>query len=282
MSSIKIKTTKYTGDSFAGRTRQELWDKLLKYLRENNRLFNGVYVDELHSEIKVAFSSEKYLLDLIDNVAPSLVLGKNLIRSMNLNLAFDKSSKGLVLSDDNTEDFPKYNEVTYSLTCNNMNVPKNSIFFHESALENYMDDFDKAAYENCKYVLALVNYDVHKTYVDSTFNTEESNYNETTFLCYDEASRKYAGQTYSDTLNRSSSTDINQLISILNQNDQAIVIPDRTVTSPEDEMTYYQFSNAKIKKTFMKMINQSPEDIIRFFSFLSNDKQKDWIENMLK
>ena len=282
-SSIKIRTSKYTGDSFAGRTAQELWDKLLRHIRENGRSLDGVYLDELHSSVKVTFSSNKNLLDLIDQVSPSMALGKSLIRTAKLNLEFDKATKGLKLSNKNVEEFPDYNEVTYSLTCNDMSIPKDSLFFHESALVNYMDDdFDKAAYDSCQYVLALVNYNVHKTYVNSTFETEESDYNETAFLCYDEASRKYARQDYSDTLNISSSTDISQLIDMLNQNDDSMIIPDRTVISDNDEMTYYQYSDVRVKKTFVKMIDQSPADVIRFFSFLSSDKQKEWIESMLR
>lgn len=280
MNAIKITTSKNTGDLFAARTKQDLWNKLLNYIREHASSMNGVMIDEFHSQIKIKYSSEQQFLDIVDKIAPSLVLDKNVIRTVKLNTIFDKPSKGLSLSNENVEDFSDYNEIFYSFTCNMKDVPKNSIFFHESALVNYMDDFDRQKYDSCTYRLALLNYDVQKLYVKSDFQTEESTYNETTFLCFNETSNAYSGQSFSDTLNQNSSIDVETVASSI-RNGQ-VSLADRTVSLDNDEMIYYSFSNVKLKNTSMRMIDQSPADIIRFFSFLSREKQQEWISSIFR
>lgn len=278
MGILKITTTKQFGSNGAMEDNdpEKLWNTLLSFVNERRSAFASVAIDESRKTVKMSFSDEKQMKDLLDLADPTKFLRKNLMRTVRANTCFSKASKSLIVTESNTEEFPKANEVEYSVVCNSSSQPSNSIFFHESSLVNYMDgEFDRLAYLRCKKYLALASVDVDYTEADTSNNIKEEKWNEIIVLVYDKESHQFSGEDDPESLKTRSSVSSSSIAAIAN-GDTGVVL-DRVDELEDGSLASYRFSNLKLKTTKLKLVD-GLRSFCSFKTFIGPENFRRWAE----
>ena len=278
MGILRIKSTKPFGSNgeMQSSDPEKLWNSLLSFINARRSAFSSISVDESRKTVRMSFADEKQMRDLLDIADPSKFLKKNLVRTVRVNTYFAKALKGLAVTEANTEDFPKANEVEYSLTCDSSSMPSNSIFFHESSLLDYMDgDFDRGAYQSCKKLLALASIDVNCITADANNNIKEENWNEIIVLVYDKETNVFSFEDDPETLKTRSSVSFSDIAAIANGDTNIIL--DRVDELEDGSLVSYRFSNLKFKATKLKLVD-GLRSFLSFRSFIGPENFKKWAE----
>ena len=94
MKIIKIENSYDLGDSFSGISMESAWKKLINYIQNKKDALNKISIFKEHGKIFIqSLYDDNDLLSIIKKVDPSKFFKKNLIRTIKLNLKFNKESK---------------------------------------------------------------------------------------------------------------------------------------------------------------------------------------------
>ncbi len=283
MGTIKIQTKKpFTKikDMSESSDPEKLWSSLLAFINEKRGAFSSVFIDESRKTVKMSFADDVTMRELLDLEDPSMFLKKNLVRTVRANFEFSREKKGLVLSDKNTSMFPRWNEVEYSVTCSPSSLPKNSIFFHESSLADYMDDgFDKEAYFRCKDLLALASINVKTLAADKDNKIKEEEWNEVIALVYNEENHEFSGEDSPESLKTKSLVSSSEIARIANGSTSETL--DRVDELEDGTLVSYKFSGLRVKTTSLKL-PRGLESFYAFRAFIGQAGFSRWAESALE
>ena len=229
---------------FSAVKNSDLWAKLKMYANDNSSAFSRIDIDE--AQMKIKFTSPKLVNDLCSQLEKPLRLSKNVIRELKLNVKFNKETKQLQITNENTSD--DMNSVSYEIICDKTEEFSNSMFFHESSLVDYTDDTDYEKMKDCHDCLALLSFK------ETDLNAQSKTC--IAYLCYDKDSKLLKAEEY-PSLNDGNDLKLDEFISYFNSGES----PASGVIEQDEKM----YSNFKLTVTDFKMTSE--EDFINFMSF---------------
>lgn len=284
MKNIKIKNGYYIKD-FSSVSEDITWKNLVTFIQNNSNLFSSIKYDEGIKRVSVTFLNDsKNIEKIIKSVDLTKVLEQQLLRSIKLNLKFDKIRKDVVLSDENVENYKDYNEVFYEISCRRTNND-NNVFFHESSLIDYTKDVPTDVFDTCKYVLALVSFvekeDTIKRSTQELIGTRSSN--KEIFLCLDTKSPYDHNFVENPFLNYNVGTklDISEFIKMYNDNSyKDLILEEEDLQN--DIVRIYSFLNFKIAKSNFILPSKDIVDFLNFKSYVNTFLYNNFINSLYK
>ena len=251
-------------DKFSSVSVEQLWEKLRSYVVPTiQKTDNANFLkDQKRIEISSSRSSLNPFIKLNDTNNP--LIEKSMIRVAQLNVTFDKESKGLSITDENTENFPYYNTLSYQFSCGGKSVSKmNSLFFHESSLVDYTKNFDKDDYLACQTYLMIVTFTNMQSISDGN-STKEKRINDMIYVCYDKSTNKIVENDF-PILNQNASINVSDFISSYN-NSALSELTTNTVES-DGKTIVNNYSNFKSAVSMFKLIHENELEFINFRSY---------------
>lgn len=263
MKNIKIKSGYYVND-FSSISEDHTWGSIVNFIKKNSNNFSSISFDDKEKRAVVSFLNENDIIDIIKDVDKSIILEKTLLRSIKLNVEFDKESGMLILSDKNINRFKNYNEVKYEITCRKNN-DDSSLFFHESSLIDYTKGNKNL--NKCDTVLALVTFDQN----ESIFNIKTDQItnrvlHKSIILCLNVKTDKFIEDDFSN-YNNSVELDILKFIKNYNEGNNFNKADYIHVKESNDVIITYSFSNFKISVSEFLLPESNLIEFLNFKSF---------------
>lgn len=154
---VKIEHSYNLSDYFSNVTFDGVWQKLINYLQENKALLNKIVLYKEDNKIKIQSVNEHELIDIIKTIDPSGFFKKNLIRTIKLNVKFNKELKELEITNENIDSYENSNIIEYTITFDN--CVKNDVYFHESSLLINYENINRDLLLSSNYRLCVIFYD---------------------------------------------------------------------------------------------------------------------------
>ena len=132
-----------------------LWRKIGDYIRSNSSIISHATFNAEKGEATFVSYDAAALPSIVRHATLTADPDMSLMRTIKLNLTFDRNLKRAVVSDDIPEGFDG-NTVTYSTQCSESASNHSSLFFDQSALQDYASGGSQADWDACKDYLAIV------------------------------------------------------------------------------------------------------------------------------
>ena len=264
MKIIKIENSYNIDDKFSDVSFDKVWFKLSNYINNNKNCFNKAFFHKEQNSIIINSLDSNKLLSIIKNINPKDYIQKYLIRSIKLNLKFNKESKRLDLANDLSQDL---NNVNYNITYKDP-IIKNDIFFSEDALlinyENLTtEDFNNI--DNCLAILFFTKI-IKKKDLNNEIISEDIS-DEYMLLLYDKNTKKLKSTEFNNLNKENEIFNLSLFISKYNNNEQ---IPYEVLNVNDDNnLMSYKFTNLKLAKTSILINGNSENDILDFKNTLN-------------
>lgn len=267
-------------ESFSSVTFEKLWDKLFAYVKDHALMSDKIKYDEHAGKIIITSDANSVNPIIKLDLENDLRLEKQLIRITQLNTKFDKLNKNLALSEENVEEFPNYNTISYQYACENKNINgMDSLFFHESALADYTKNFDKNEYLACQDYLMIVTFKNIKNVIDNSTGTVNTfTFNDMIFVCYDKATQKLVNVVF-PILNAGTSLNVSDFITVYNENPQSLDTAFHRIIEEDGKTITNSYTDFKSAVSMFKLIHRDELEFINFKSFNSIMYEK-FIENL--
>lgn len=270
MSKFKFSNEYYLNkDMFSSVSSDRLWTKLFNYISSNSKMSDNIKYDR--NELRIRISSPIYGNPLIKLAPPDEIkIDRNIVRVTQLNTTFDKATKSLILTDENVENFPEYNSVSYQMICKNkLNDNLDSLFFHESSLVDYTMNFNKDDYLACQKYLMIVTFTNTRTVVDDETGTPHGSRNDDIiFVCFDKSTNRIDENSF-PILNQGTSIDVDAFISAYNNDKSTLNDALNTVVEDGGNTIFNYYSDFKSAVSMFKLIDGDELEFVNFKSFNS-------------
>lgn len=254
---IKIDHSYELPSYFSNVTLSGAWSRLTNYLQENKTLLSKIVFYKEDNKIKIQSIDENNLIDIIREIDPFGYFKKNLIRTIKLNVEFDKETKSLKISNKNIEPNENLNIIEYSITFDN-NI-QNTVYFHESSILVNYENTLKESLKNPDYNLGILYF--NKTDDDKVTL-------ENVLFVFDKSNKL----VFVNDINKDNKEfDLNMFILKYN-NGNAIIESDfnYTYTNESGKTCVIKFSNFKLLKTNILILNNDKESILLFKNSMNN------------
>lgn len=254
---IKIDHSYELPSYFSNVTLSGAWSRLTNYLQENKTLLSKIVFYKEDNKIKIQSIDENNLIDIIREIDPSGYFKKNLIRTIKLNVEFDKETKSLKISDKNIEPNENLNIIEYSITFDN-NI-QNTVYFHESSILVNYENALKESLKNPDYNLGILYF--NKTDDDKVTL-------ENVLFVFDKSNKL----VFVNDINKDNKEfDLNMFILKYNSGN-AITESDfnYSYTNGSGKTCVIKFSNFKLLKTNILILNNDKESILLFKNSMNN------------
>lgn len=258
MKTIKIENSYDLGDKYSNVTQEGAWIKIINYLNANKDLLNKLSPHKENYNILLQSLDFNNLLNIIKKIDPSIYFQKNLIRTIKLNLKFNKESKELEL-DENLNNLNDINTVTYNPSYENR--IKNDIYFSEDSLLINYENISAEEINNSCYALGILFF--NKKQFKKNENEElilESESLEHIFLIYNRKNDKIVFINFNELNRENTMFNLSNFIIKYNNNE---IINDEDF-NVDNDLIYYKFSKFKLSKTII-LLNSPTENAILFF-----------------
>lgn len=260
---VKIEHSYNLSDYFSNVTFDGVWQKLINYLQENKALLNKIVLYKEDNKIKIQSVNEHELIDIIKRIDPSGFFKKNLIRTIKLNVKFNKELKELEITNENIDSYESSNIIEYTITFDN--CVKNDVYFHESSLLINYENMNRDLLLSSNYRLCVIFYDEG---IDGT-----NQLNEKYLLCaYNLSNDKiiFINELCED-------TSLNQLfLSVINSYNATKTF--RPLISFNNKI----FTNFELKITNVILIDDSYKSVLLFKNSMNNHIFESYIKSLHK
>lgn len=274
MKLIKIENSYDLGDSFSGTSKENTWEKIVNYIKSNKNIFNKLAFYKNENIISFQILSDKNLVKIINQINPSEFFEKKLIRTIKLNLKFNKETKSLEIDNSLNEKINDINTVSYNISYD-ANL-KNDLYFDENSLlinyENIKEDeiFD---IENVLTILFFTKTKIIKGQNNSIISEEITD--EYLLLLYNKNENRLK-YVECETLNKENEMfNLPLFIEKYNNNEHI----DYNIFNINDENVLYKFSNLKLVKTFILIKDPIEDEILLFKNSLNKYIFDNFIES---
>lgn len=254
---IKIDHSYELPSYFSNVTLSGAWSRLTNYLQENKTLLSKIVFYKEDNKIKIQSIDENNLIDIIREIDTFGYFKKNLIRTIKLNVEFDKETKSLKISNKNIEPNENLNIIEYSITFDN-NI-QNTVYFHESSILVNYENTLKESLKNPDYNLGILYF--NKTDDDKVTL-------ENVLFVFDKSNKL----VFVNDINKDNKEfDLNMFILKYNSGN-AIIESDfnYTYTNGSGKTCVIKFSNFKLLKTNILILNNDKESILLFKNSMNN------------
>lgn len=258
---VKIEHSYDLGSKFSNISIEGAWSRLLNYLQENKQLVNRIVLHKDDNKIALQSLDEGILLDIITEIDPTQYFKRHLIRSIKLNVSFDKDSKKLVLSEENVDEIEakKSNVIEYIIS--NNDYIKNDVYFNESAVLSNYENLHKEDYQNSKYKLAIIFFEKNIKNIIKDNNSIEKDMNLSGYVLLPFADDKLI---ISEDLEYDESLNLGEIVFKYNNGE---TISNQIYEEETNEIkTILSYSNFKLLKTNIILLDDSNSGIELFKS----------------
>jgi hypothetical protein len=275
MKNIKVKNGYYLND-FSSISEEHTWGSLTNFIKKNSDKFSSVTINEKEKQVIVSFLDKNNFLDIIKYDEEMDFLKRTLIRTIKLNTKFNKETKTIDLTNENTEKFKDYNEVIYSIGCRSAN-DDSSLFFHESALVDYTKNIQNI--DKCNNVLALITFDQN----ESIFNIKSDKISnrvtkQSIFLCLNVKDDKFIENSFSEY--NKTKLNIDKFIENYNKGINFNKADYINVEQTDENISTYSFSNFQISVSEFLLPNADIVEFLNFKSFVGSFIYDNFIKSL--
>lgn len=258
---VKIEHSYDLGSKFSNISIEGAWSRLLNYLQENKQLVNRIVLHKDDNKIALQSLDEGILLDIITEIDPTQYFKRNLIRSIKLNVSFDKDSKKLVLSEENVDEIEAKKSNVIEYTISNNDYIKNDVYFNESAVLSNYENLHKDDYQNSKYKLAIIFFEKNIKNIIKDNNSIEKDMNLSGHVLLPFADNKLI---ISEDLEYDESLNLGEIVFKYNNGE---TISNQIYEEETNEIkTILSYSNFKLLKTNIILLDDSNSGIELFKS----------------
>lgn len=258
---VKIEHSYDLGSKFSNISIEGAWSRLLNYLQENKQLVNRIVLHKDDNKIALQSLDEGILLDIITEIDPTRYFKRNLIRTIKLNVSFDKDSKKLVLSEENVDEIEAKKTNVIEYTISNNDYIKNDVYFNESAVLSNYENLHKEDYQNSKYKLAIIFFEKNIKNIIKDNNSIEKDMNLSGYVLLPFADNKLI---ISEDLEYDESLNLGEIVFKYNNGE---TISNQIYEEETNEIkTILSYSNFKLLKTNIILLDDSNSGIKLFKS----------------